>query len=477
MKDILTETMRYCTTLGADYADVRVKDILTENILVEDGKVTDIADNRSKGFGVRVYVDGSMGFAAASDPEKLKETAAQAYQIALASRSLQAEKIILSPKEPAEGQYSTVAVTDPFTVPLADKLSLLMECDALMRKVEGVAKTVCSMDFRKEDVIFADTDGSYITQTFYQSSGSITARAVSEEDMQERNYFNHLRAGYEAVLALDLPGNATRVAQESVALINAPDCPSGVFDIILTPRQLMLQIHESVGHPTELDRVFGSEAAFAGMSFVTTDYLETPLQYGSEHVTIVADAFSPLGLGTFGYDDEGTPAQCAVLVDKGRFTGYLTSRDNASKIGQASRGMGLSDGWRNMPIVRMTNINLLPGDYELEALISGVEDGFLLDENKSWSIDDKRINFQFACEMAKEIKHGQLTGRIFKNPIYAGKTTEFWGSCDGVCNENYWQIIGVPNCGKGQPMQVMRVAHGSAPARFRNVKVGVSDVE
>jgi TldD protein len=342
---------------------------------------------------------------------------------------------------------------------------------------EAIAKTMCDMDFRKDDVTFADTDGSFITQTFYQSTGAVSARAVSETDMQARSYFNHLRGGYETVLALDLPENAARVAKECASLIDAPDCPSGVYDLILTPRQLMLQIHESVGHPTELDRVFGSEAAFAGMSFVTTNYLTEPLKYGSEHVTIVADAHSPMGLGTFAYDDEGVPARCVTLVEKGMFKNYLTSRDNAPKISQTSNGMGLADGWQNLPIVRMTNISLLPGDFELDALIAGIEDGFLLDENKSWSIDDKRINFQFACEIAYEIKNGKKTGRIFKNPIYAGKTTEFWGSCDGVCSEKYWQIIGVPNCGKGQPMQVMRVAHGSSPARFRKVKVGVSDVK
>ncbi|MDR1664154.1 MAG: TldD/PmbA family protein [Clostridiales bacterium] len=477
MQKILSHLMQYAQTLGVDYADIRFKDILTENITVEDGQVTEIARNRSQGYGIRVYSHGSMGFAASNDSSHMEDTLLRAFKIARASRELQAEKIVLSKKESVAGEYETPTVTDPFFVPLSDKLDLLMECDRVMRGQPGVAKAESSLDFRKEEVFFADTEGSenILHQTFYQSSGQVTARSVSESDMQERNYFNRVRAGYEGVLGLDLRGNAERVARECAELIDAPECPSGVFDIILTPRQLFLQIHESVGHPTELDRVFGSEAAFAGSSFVSADYLHTPLQYGSEQVTIVADAFSPLGLGTFGWDDEGVPAQRTVLVEKGMFKGFLTSRDNAAKIGETSHGMGLADGWRNMPIVRMTNINLLPGEFTLDELIAGIEDGLLLDENKSWSIDDKRIHFQFACEIAREIKNGKLTGRIYKNPIYSGKTTEFWGSCDGVCDESHWRIIGVPNCGKGQPLQIMRVAHGSAPARFRNVKVGVAD--
>jgi TldD protein len=477
MREKIEQAMRRAVTLGADYADIRCKDILTETLRVEDGKVTVISNNRSNGYGVRVYADGAMGFAAAAGDEDLDATVEKAYQTALASKTLLVNKVVLSEKQPLEGRYETPVETDPFTVPLSDKLELLFECDRIMRESPGVGKTKAAMSFRKENVIFADTDGSCIEQVFYQSHGEVSASALSDTDMQERSWNNYLRAGYEAVLGYNLKEHAARVAKECVELINAPDCPSGVFDLVITPRQLFLQIHESVGHPTELDRVLGSEAAFAGMSFVTTNYLDEPLKYGSEHVTIQADSFSPRGLGTFGWDDEGTAAHCVTLVDRGMFKGYQTSRDNAPVVGQASSGAGLADGWWNIPIVRMTNINLLPGDYEPEDLIAGVEDGFLLDENKSWSIDDKRINFQFACELAREIKNGKLTGRVFKNPIYAGKTTEFWGSCDGVCNEKYWEIIGVPNCGKGQPMQIMRVAHGSAPARFRNVKVGVDDVK
>ena len=478
MNQQIKTAMQQAKTLGADFADIRYKDINTEIIRVENGTVVAASRERSQGYGVRVYVDGAMGFAASNDLAKMEETVQQAYEIAKASLALLAEKAELDHKDAVTASYKTPMGQDPFEVPFADKLALMMECDKNMRAAAGVSRTNVNFTFRKDDVIFADTDGSFINQNFCQCDISLGAFAVSDMDAQRRNYVNVIRGGFEAVRELDLPKRATTIGREAVELLNAPDCPCGEFDIILTPRQMFLQIHESVGHPTELDRVLGSETAFAGRSFVETDNLSAkPLTYGSEHVTLVADATCPGGLGTFAYDDEGVPAQNVTLVDKGKFVAFQTSRAYARKVGLNSTGAGLSDGWRNLPIVRMTNINLLPGGFTLDELIAGIEYGFIFDENKSWSIDDLRVNFQFACELAREIKDGKLTGRIFKNPIYSGKTTEFWGSCDGTANADFWELVGVPNCGKGQPMQMMRVSHGSSPTRFRKVKVGVSDVK
>ena len=478
MKEQLKKALDYAKSLGVSYADIRFKDIQSERLVVENGSLANTSVSRSLGYGIRVYLDGSLGFAASNDLTKLLETAKEAYDIAKASLTLQGDKIQLDSKQPAHDKYASKVEIDPFTVPLTDKIGLLMDCDKIMTGVEGIGHTQSILDFRKDIVTFADTDGSYIEQSFCQCTADIAAKAIDSDDTQTRSYINVIRGGYEEILGLNLKERAANLAKEAVILLKALDCPSGEFDIVLTPRQLFLQIHESVGHPTELDRVLGSEAAFAGRSFVETEHLTTkPLVYGSEHVSLVADATCPKGLGTFAYDDEGVPAQCITLVDKGKFTAFQTSRDYAAVIGQNSSGGGLADGWENMPIVRMTNINLLPGKFTLDELIQGVEYGFLMDENKSWSIDDLRINFQFACEIAHEIKNGKLTGKIFKNPIYAGKTTEFWGSCDGVASEDFWELVGVPNCGKGQPMQVMRVSHGSSPARFRKVKVGVADVK
>ena len=482
MKEKLTELMRFCKGLGADYADVRLKHVWIQGISAEDGKIRGLNASDSRGCGIRVFVDGSLGFCATNDMDGLEAAARKAYEIALESRVLQSEKIVLSPKPVVVDTYATPVEIDPKNVPLEDKIALLLKCEEIMRSVEGVGRTSTNMSFRKEDVIYCDTDGSYITQSFCQSGGGIAATAMGGGDVQTRSYpnghrGNFARAGYEYINQMDMPSKAKGLAEECVKLINAPDCPSGVYDLILNPSQMTLQIHESIGHPTELDRVFGSEAAYAGASFVAPEDLDGSLIYGSPHVTVVADATCPQGLGTYGYDDEGVKAQKVTLIDKGIFKAFTTCRYYAPKVGQESGGMALADSWRNLPMVRMTNISMMPGNMEMDELIGGIKYGFLLDVNKSWSIDDKRNNFQFACEIAYEIKDGKLTGSIFKNPIYSGRTTEFWGSCDGAANEKYWQLFGTPNCGKGEPGQVARVGHGSSPTRFRNVKVGVEDVK
>ncbi|MBC7288699.1 MAG: TldD/PmbA family protein, partial [Armatimonadetes bacterium] len=276
--------------------------------------------------------------------------------------------------------------------------------------------------------------------------------------------------GWELVERLNLLEHAGRIAREAAELLKADECPEGTFDIILDGSQMALQLHESCGHPIELDRVLGSEASFAGTSFLTPDKLGQ-FQYGSPIVNIVADATIPGALGSFAYDDEGVPAQRTVIVRDGLFVGYLTSRETAAVIGQRSNGAMRADGWDRIPLIRMTNINLLPGSYSsLQDLIRDTDEGILMCGNRSWSIDDRRLNFQFACELALRIKNGQICGML-RNPQYQGITPEFWGACDGICGAAEWTIWGVPNCGKGEPMQIMEVGHGVAPARFRQVRV------
>jgi TldD protein len=268
------------------------------------------------------------------------------------------------------------------------------------------------------------------------------------------------------------------MGEQAVALHKAEKCPQGRKDIILGGSQLGLQIHESIGHPIELDRVLGQEANFAGMSFLTLDKLNN-LQYGSEIVNAVADArleHGP-GLGTFGYDDEGVPARCIDVIKDGQFRGYLSSRETAAEIGlERSGGTMRSESWNHLPMIRMTNVSLSPGEWKLDDLIADTDDGIYLETNRSWSIDDKRYNFQFGTEIAWEVKGGKL-GRMIKNPSYSGITTEFWNSCDAICNRSHWTLWGTPNCGKGQPMQTMGTGHGAAPARFRNVQVGVANAD
>jgi TldD protein len=344
-----------------------------------------------------------------------------------------------------------------------------------LRKNPAVKVSEGSMQFYQTDKIFLSTEGADIDQTLVESGGGIAATAVSNGEVQKRNFpaswGDTATRGYEFIQELDLVKNAEKTADEAVGLLTAPECPTGELDIIIGGSQLALQIHESCGHPTELDRVFGTEASFAGTSFLTVEKMGN-FRYGSEHVSIFQDATCEGGLGTFGYDDEGVPAQRTPIVDRGTFVGYLTSRETASKLNQKSNGCMRADGWNRIPLIRMTNINLEPGEWEYEDLIRDTKDGLLVDSNKSWSIDDRRLNFQFGTEIAWRIRNGKIAGLV-KNAVYTGITPEFWASCDAVCNRKHWHIWGIPSCGKGEPMQIAHVAHGAAPSRFRKVRVGV----
>jgi TldD protein len=328
----------------------------------------------------------------------------------------------------------------------------------------------------RHNKVFASSEGAYIEQDLYNIGAHMDATAVREGEVQRRSYPASLggqwaSAGYELVRRIDFLGNAERIAQEAIALLDAPQCPSGRMTVVLDSSQLALQIHESCGHPVELDRALGMEASFAGTSFMTPDRLNE-LKYGSPIVTIVADATIPDGLGSFKYDDEGVPAQRFDIVREGVFRNYLMDRETAHMLGKESNGTARADGWNRIPMIRMTNISLMPGSGSFDDLIGEVDDGLYLCTNRSWSIDDRRLNFQFGCEMAYEIKGGKL-GQMYRNPTYHGITPEFWNGCERIAGEEEWVLWGIPYCGKGEPMQLGRVGHGAAPARFRNVHVGV----
>jgi TldD protein len=312
------------------------------------------------------------------------------------------------------------------------------------------------------------------------SGCGIAATSFKGEEIQKRSYPNsfggqHALQGYELVESLELLKHAPRVAEEAVALHSAAQCPQKTGTLILGGSQLGLQIHESVGHPTELDRVLGEEANFAGTSFLTLDKLNK-LRYGSDIVNVVADArleHGP-GLGSFAYDDEGVPAQCTDIIKAGEFRGYLSNRETAHLVGlKRSSGTMRTESWNRLPIIRMTNISLLPGSWQSDDLIADTDDGILMETNRSWSIDDRRYQFQFSTEIGWEIKGGKKA-RMLKNPSYSGITTEFWNSCDAICGADEWVLWGTPNCGKGQPMQTMGTGHGASPSRFRNINIGVA---
>jgi TldD protein len=467
---------------GATYADARVMDIRHREISTKNGEVGTLAESESLGIGIRVIAGGAWGFASTDrlTRESVEACAAEAVSIAKASALAKRGDVALVPEQAYVDTWQNPFLKDPFRIPVEKQIDLLLAADKEMRRVKGVTLAEGSMSLRRIEQLFVSSIGSSIHQIKMQSGAGIVATAFAKSEIQKRSYPNsfggqHTLEGYELIESLDLPGHAQRIAEEAVALHSAAQSPEGTRTIILGGSQLGLQIHESIGHPIELDRVLGMEANFAGMSFLTVDKLHN-LKYGSEIVNVVADArldHGP-GLGTFAYDDEGVPAQCTPIISNGLFTGYLSNRETAAAIGEKrSNGTMRTESWNRLPLIRMTNISLHPGTWEFEDLISDTDDAILMETNRSWSIDDRRYHFQFSTEIGWEIKGGKIT-RMLKNPSYSGITTEFWNRCDAICSRHYWTLWGTPNCGKGQPMQTIGTGHGASPARFRNIKVGAA---
>ena len=463
--------------LGARYADVRIITSRNQSIAVKDGRVEGLGDFESIGFGVRVLVGNAWGFASSAEITALEvdRVTALAVETAKASAKVPGEPVNLGAPVTSTGQYVTPLRIDPFSVSLESKLAMLLDADSRIRRNPGVKVAESSVLAVRHDKIFANSEGAFVEQTIFESGGSMSATAVAGNEIQVRSHPHSFRqqgtGGWEYIEDADFPGNAERIAAEAVALLTAEACPSKDTTLILGSSQLALQIHESCGHPSELDRVYGTEAAFAGRSFLTTEKLNG-FRYGSNLVNLTADSVRPTGLGTFGWDDEGIPASSTPLVREGLFVGYLMSRETASTLGVESNGCMRADGWNRIPLIRMANVSLEPGAWELDDIIADTDDGIFMETNRSWSIDDMRYNFQFGTEVGYEIKKGKK-GRLLKNCTYAGITPEFWNSCDAIANAKHWKLWGTPNCGKGEPMQTIGTGHGASPGRFRNVRVGV----
>src|SRR6266576_4127758 len=482
MKHVCNWALTAAASRGATYADVRVIAQRSRALGTKNGKVGSASDSESVGMNVRVIVEGAWGFAASAELGRgaVEATAARAVEIAKASARVKKVDVRLAPEKAAVAEWSTPYKIDPFTISVEQNIELLLRIDTELRSVVGITLAETNLNFSREEQWFASSEGADIHQTRLSTGAGYAAYAFAGSEIQKRSYPNSFggqwqNKGYELIEELKLVENARRIAEEAVALHKADQCPEGKFDIILDSSQLGLQIHESVGHPIELDRVLGMEANFAGTSFLTLDKLRT-LRYGSDLVNVVADARQEHGpgLGTFGFDDEGVAAQCTPIITNGLFTGYLSSRETAALIGlDRSGGTLRAEGWNRLPIIRMTNISILPGEKPLtrEQLIASTDNGIYMETNRSWSIDDKRYNFQFGCEAGWEIKNGKRT-RMLRNPSYSGITTEFWNAMDAICSRDEWVLWGTPHCGKGQPQQVMGTGHGAAPARFRGVKVG-----
>ena len=479
MRDLL-EDLIDAARARAGYADARFVRSRIERLSTRNGRLDQLDSDESEGIGIRVRVGGAWGFAAVRGTERRDAEAALGRALAIAeAQPAVPDAAPLAPEPVARGEWTSDFGRDPFEVPLEEKLAVLLAADAGLRTEPGVNLTRARFTAFGTETIFASTEGALCEQRLTECGGGIAAVAVEGADSQIRCYpashGGHVaEAGYEHFLELELPGHAPRVASEAVALLRAPACPHGRATLVLCGEQLGLQVHESVGHAVELDRVLGREASYAGTSFVPPDGIGS-LRFASERVNVTADATTPGGLGSFRWDDEGVEGRPVPLIRDGVLTGFLSTRETASEIGlERSGGCMRAEGFARQPIVRMTNVNLEPGGAgSLDDLLADTGEGLLIETNRSWSIDNRRLNFQFEGEAAWEITGGER-GRLLRNPSYAGVTPEFWGSCDAICSRDAWQLISLLDCGKGEPGQVMRVSHGAAPARFRDVEVGVA---
>jgi TldD protein len=475
MRDLCRAAVDAATGSGASYADARAVVGRTQNIATKNGRVENVSDIEGEGIGVRVLVDGAWGFACdrrlSEDGARDAALRATAFARAAGGRGERA----LAPLAAKSGSYRTPVERDPFEVTLADKVALCLRAEEALRH-DDVKVTSASVRAQREDKILVTSDGAEIEHQLVECGGGIDAIAVGDGTYQMRSYpsahgGSSAQAGWEYVEELGLEHEAPRVGEQAAALLRANECPSGRMTVVISAEQMLMQVHESVGHPTELDRVYGTEAAYAGTSFLKPSDLGS-LRYGSEKMNITADSTTPRGLGTFAFDDEGVPAAREPIVAEGVLRGFLTSRETAARIGSGAGGSMRADGWNRMPLIRMTNLHLEPGEGTLDDLLSDVDEGIYLETNKSWSIDDKRLNFQFGTQIAWEIRNGKL-GRMLRDATYTGITPEFWGSLDAVAGPEAWRMQGLTNCGKGQPGQGAHVSHGASPARFRDVQVGV----
>lgn len=456
---------------NATYADIRVVSTGIETIsLINDNPATE--ESNDLGAGIRVlYQNAGWGYAGTDDLdlENIRETTRKAFSLARGAAKL-GGKVSLAKEAVHVDTWKSPRITDPFGVPTEKKFEVLKDATEGM-KSEGIVARRGQIVSTKIEKYFANSEGSKIYQDLIQTGTQIVAAAKGPSGIQRRSDQQYALQGYELIDEMDLPGKGPILSKEALELTRAEGLKEGRSDVIISADQVGLQVHESCGHPIELDRVLGYEANFAGRSFLTPDQLGK-LQYGSKHVNIVMDATLAhgQGLGTFAYDDEGVAAQRKYAVKDGKFVGYLMSRGTSQNIREPrSNGCMRADTYQ-LPIIRMTNVSLEPGDWDYDELIQDTKDGILMVSNYGWSIDQKRYNFQFNTEKGYRIKNGSIE-QMIRGPGYSGITPEFWNACDAVCNKKSWVLWGTPNCGKGQPQQVMGTGHGAAPTRFRNIRV------
>lgn len=482
MKELADVALNVARQRGASYADIRISRTLNNFVNTREKIVTGVTNTETFGFGVRVLVDGSWGFAASSvvTKEEIAKVADRAVAIAKSNKVIQRTRIELVPVEKyPDAKYSTPVKQDPFTVPLSEKVDLLLKVNAEAAKVKGPGPMFVNsgMFFTKEEKYFGSTEGTYADQTLIRSFPNFTVTSVNPATgrFESRSSLGSPAGkGYEVVAEYDLVNEAPRAAEQAVMKHSAKPVEPGRKDLVLHPTHLWLTIHESVGHPTELDRVLGYEANYAGTSFATREKLGK-FQYGSNIVNIKGDKTQLGALATCGWDDDGVKTTEWDIIKDGKLVSYQTVRDNAGIIGlKRSHGAAYGDNWGDVAFQRMPNVSLQPaaGTKKIseDDLIAGVEDGIYIEGDGSFSIDQQRYNFQFGGQVFWEIKNGKKT-EMLRDVAYQSRTPDFWNACDGLGSKEYYQMGGSYFDGKGEPGQVNAVSHGCPPARFRQINV------
>ncbi len=488
-KELAMRALDAAKSAGAEYADVRINQNRNQAIQTREHRVQSLNDSETFGFGVRVLVKGAWGFAASREllPDEMVRVARQAVSQAQANRAALERPVVLAPVTPtANGSWRGPAEIDPFEVPIEEKVALLLDANSAALKVAGAKFVNSGMFFLREEKTLATSDGTYVVQTIFRSQPQMTVTAVAPDlsDFQSRqsNDVQPMGRGYEHVRDAKLIEHATRWATEAVQKLGAKPVDVGRYDLVLHPSHLWLTIHESIAHPTELDRAMGYEANYAGTSFVSPPQkMLGTLRYGPEMMNIQGDRTQPGSLSACGWDDEGVVPDTFLIIKKGIVNDYQTTREQApwldwwyKKQGTQTRSHGCSyaQSWEDIQFQRMPNVSLLPGEKEqsFEDLIAATDKGIAIVGEGSFSIDQQRYNAQFGGQLFYEIKGGKIVGML-KDVAYQMRTPDFWNAMDMLGGKKSYQLGGAFNDGKGQPSQSNAVSHGCVPSRFRQINV------